>query len=114
MSEEVFYVLLQDDEYRDISKSECSSESDMNVDILSSSEQSVNSDDVNVSGIQSGTWMKLGTFPFTGKSDLNVYTENTNNPLEYFWVVTSEIVKLISRDINWYVYQFLENTGNLN
>jgi hypothetical protein len=47
----------------------------MNVDILSSSEQSVNSDD-NVSGIQSGTRMKLGTFPFTAKCDLNVDTEN--------------------------------------
>jgi hypothetical protein len=38
-----------------------------------------------VSGIQSGTGMKLGAFPFTGKSD----TENTNNPLN-----TSELLHL--------------------
>jgi hypothetical protein len=64
--------------YSDISESECSSESDINVDILSNSKQSVNSDD-DVSGIQSGTRTRLGTLPFTGKTDI----DTTNNPLEY-------------------------------
>jgi hypothetical protein len=43
--EEVFYKLLQENEYSDISESEYSSDCEINVKISSGGEQSVNSDE---------------------------------------------------------------------
>jgi hypothetical protein len=43
--EEVFYELLQENEYNDISESDCSSDSEINVKILSGGKQSVSFDE---------------------------------------------------------------------
>jgi hypothetical protein len=87
--EEVLYELLQENQCSDISESECSSNSEINVKILSCGEQSVNSDEEeNVSdssSMQHGIWTKSGCerphFPFTGKTGINVDLECLSNPL---------------------------------
>jgi hypothetical protein len=61
--------LLQNNE-RNISKSECSSNNDMYVKISSTSKQSVSSDD--------------GHFLFSYKTGLNAHLDDSNNSLEYF------------------------------
>jgi hypothetical protein len=65
--------------------------SDINANISSSSQQSVRSNEEDVSdnsGMQHGTWTKLGAgqphFPFSGKPGLNVGFKDPTNPLEYF------------------------------
>jgi hypothetical protein len=60
--EEILCKLLQDTKSKDISDSECSGDSDMNVKILSTSEYSVSPDDEDrVSDIQNGTQTKFST-----------------------------------------------------
>jgi hypothetical protein len=88
--EKVLYEVLQKNEYSDISESEYSSDSKINVKILSCGEQSVSSvEEENVndnSSMRHGIWAKSGTerrFPFTGKSGVNVDLEDPRNPLEY-------------------------------
>jgi hypothetical protein len=84
--------MLQENKYSDISKSEYSSNSEINVKILSFGEQSVSSvEEENVSDnsiMQHGVWAKSGAerphFPFTGKSGINVDLEDRINPLVYF------------------------------
>jgi hypothetical protein len=71
----VFYELLQENDYSGTSESEytCSSDSEINVNILSGGEQSVSSDEAeNVSdnsSMQHGIWAKSCAeqlcFPFT-------------------------------------------------
>jgi hypothetical protein len=73
--DEVFYELLQENQYGDISESEYSSDSEIYVKILSGGEQSVSFNEAeNVSdnsSIQPDIWANLGAevthFPFTGK-----------------------------------------------
>jgi hypothetical protein len=65
-----------------------SSDSEINVKILSSGEQSVSSDEEeNVSdssSMQHSIWLKSGAeqphFPFTGKPGINVELEDPSNP----------------------------------
>jgi hypothetical protein len=71
--EEVLHVLLQENEYSDISESEYDSDSEINVEISSCDEQSVSFEEENVgdnSSMQHGTWTRSGDerphFPFTG------------------------------------------------
>jgi hypothetical protein len=86
--EEVFYELLQENEYSDISESEYSSDCEINVKILSGAEQSVSSDGAenvsDCSSVQSDVWGNSGAeaprFPFTGKPGINVDLENPRNP----------------------------------
>jgi hypothetical protein len=49
LSDEVFYELLQENECSDISESEYSSDNEINVNISSSGEQSVSSDEQRIS-----------------------------------------------------------------
>jgi hypothetical protein len=80
VSDEMLCELLQENEYNDISESECSSDSDINVKILSCGEQSVSSDEEgNVSddsSMKHGIWAKSGdeqpSFPFTGKHGIHI------------------------------------------
>jgi hypothetical protein len=78
---------LQDNEYNDISQSEYSNDSDINVKISSCGEQSENSEEENISdnsSMQHGIWAKSGAerlrFPFTGKHGRNFYLEVPSNP----------------------------------
>jgi hypothetical protein len=62
VTDEVFYELLQENEYSTISKSECSSDSEINVKMYSC-EQSVSSDEeenVSDSSVHHGMWAKSG------------------------------------------------------
>jgi hypothetical protein len=75
--------LLQNNEYSDISESDYSSDSEINVKLLSCSEQSVSSDEEeNVSdnsSVKDGIWAKSGAeqhSPFTGKLGINVDAED--------------------------------------
>jgi hypothetical protein len=122
VSDEVSYELLQENEYRDISESEYSCDSEINVKILSCSEQSISSDEEeNVSdnsNMQHGIWAELGAeqphFPFTGKPGINVDLEDPSNPLVYFELCcTPEIAEVIAGETNQYANKFLENTPNL-
>jgi hypothetical protein len=119
--EEVFYELLQENDYSDISESVYSSDSGINVKILSCGEQSVSSDEENAndkSSMEHGTWAKSGVerprFPFTGKPGMNVDLKDPSNPLEYFELFcTLEIAEVIARVIHWCARKFVENMPNL-
>jgi hypothetical protein len=109
MINEVLYVMLQENEYSDISGSKYSSDSEINVKILSCGGKSVSSDEVESvsdnSRMQHGIWTKSGTdcpcFPFTGKPGINVYLEDHSNPLEHFDLLcTPEIAEIIARETN--------------
>jgi hypothetical protein len=68
--------------------------------------------------MQHGAWTKLGAerpcFPFNGKPGLNVDLEDPIIQLDYFELcVTPEIAELISKEINRFAQQFLENAPNL-
>jgi hypothetical protein len=85
--EEVFCELLQENEYSDISENECSSDSEINVKIVSGGEQSVSSDEAessNSSSIQPNIWVNSGAeypcFPFTGKPGINVIYKTPVTP----------------------------------
>jgi hypothetical protein len=92
VSDEVFYELLQENVYTDISESEYSSYSEIDVKTSSGGEQSVSSDEAeNVSNnsiMQPDVWVNAGAeqpcFPFTGKPGINVDLEDPSNTLEYF------------------------------
>jgi hypothetical protein len=80
----------------------------------SGDKDSVNDD----SNMQHETWTKVGVeqplFPFSDIPSLNVDLEDPNNLLDYFELfITPELPKLISRETNRYVEQFLESTSNL-
>jgi hypothetical protein len=115
----VFYELLQKNEYSDISDSEYSSDSEINVKISSGCEQSVSSDEAenisNNSSMQPDVWANSGAerprFPFTGKPGINVDLED---PLEYFELFsTPNIAEITARETNRYAQTFLENMPNL-
>jgi hypothetical protein len=115
VSDKVLYKLLQHNEYRDISGSEYSSNSEINVKIWSCCEQSVNSDDEeNVSdnsSMQHDKQAKSGAqrpqFPFTHKPGINVDLEDPSNPLEYFELFcTPEIADIIATETNQYATFF--------
>jgi hypothetical protein len=112
----VFYELLQENEYSDISESE------INVKILSGGEQSVSSDEAdNVSKnscMHPDIWENSGAerscFPFTGKPGINVDLEDSSNLLEYFELFcTPAFEEVIARETNLYAQKFVENTPNL-
>jgi hypothetical protein len=120
--DEVFCELLQENEYSDISESEYSSDSEINVKILSGGEQSVSSDEAenvrNSRSMQADVWANSDAvrprFPFTGKPGINVDLEDPSNFLEYLELFcTPEIVEVIARETNPYAQTFLENTPNL-
>jgi hypothetical protein len=89
--EDKLYELFQENEYSDISHSEYSSDSEINVKISSSGEQSANTDEgqnaSNNSSMQPELWVNSGAewprFPFTDKPGINVDSED-HVPLEYF------------------------------
>jgi hypothetical protein len=94
----------------------------MNVGMSSCNEQTANSyDDDNAnnnSDMQHDTRTSVGIerlcFPFSGKHGINVDLEDRNNPLEYFELfITPESARLISRETNWHIQQFLENNSDL-
>jgi hypothetical protein len=114
---ELLCELLQENGCSDVSASECSSDSEINVKISSYCEQSVNSDEEeNVSdnsSIQHGIWTKSRPgkthFPFTGKPGLNIDIGDTSNPLVYFELsYTPEITELIARETNQFTQKLLE------
>jgi hypothetical protein len=86
--EKLLYELLQENGCSDMSVSECSSDSEINVKISSCCEQSVSSDEEeNVSdnsSIQHGIWTKSGSgrrcFPFTAKPGLMLIYETPVTP----------------------------------
>jgi hypothetical protein len=117
------YELLQENKYIDISESGCSSDSAINVKILSGGEQSVSSDQAenvsNNSSMQPDVWANSSTkrpcFPSTGKSGINVDLKDRSNALEYFEsFCTPDIAGVISRPTNQCAKKFLENMPNLN
>jgi hypothetical protein len=89
--EAVWYELLKENWYSDISKSEYSSDSEINVKICHVLKQSVSSDkEENVSdnssmqhGIETKSGAKWPRFPFTGKPGINVDLQDPSKPLEY-------------------------------
>jgi hypothetical protein len=94
---------------RDISESQYSSDSEINVKILSCDKQTVNSDEeenfASNSSMQHGIWAKSGAeeshFVFTGRPGINVDLENPSNPWEYFELFfIQEIVEVIARETN--------------
>jgi hypothetical protein len=100
-----------------------SSDSVINVKILSCDEQSVSSDkEENVSdkcNMQHGIWTKSGAewpcFPFTAKPGRNVDSEDPSNPLEYFELFcTPDIAEVMATEQNWCAQKFLEKVPNLN
>lgn len=118
----MFYDLLQENKYSDISESEYSSVSEINMKILSGGEQSVSSDEAenvsNNSSMQPDIWANSGAewpcFPFTGKPGINVDLEDPNNTLENFELFCiPDIAEVITREKNRYAQKFLENTANL-
>jgi hypothetical protein len=120
--EEVLYELLQKNEYSNISESNYSSDSEINVKILSYVVQSVSfEEEENVSdnsSMQHGIWAKSVAerpcFPFIGKPGIIVDLEDPRNPLEYFELFcTSEIAEVIAKETNRYANKFLENMPNL-
>jgi hypothetical protein len=80
VSDEVFYELLEENEYSDISESEYSTDSKINVKILSGDEQSVSSDEAknisDSSSMQPDVWSNSGAqqphLPFIGKHGINI------------------------------------------
>jgi hypothetical protein len=89
-SDKVLYELLQEDECSNVSESEYSRGSEINVKILSCGERSVSSDEeenVSDSSMQHDIWAKsvaeVPHFPFTGKPSINVDLEYPSNALEY-------------------------------
>jgi hypothetical protein len=102
----VFYEPLQENEYSDISDSEYSSDSEINVNILSGDEQSVSSDGSenvsNNSSMQPDIWAnscaEQPCFPFTDKPGINVDSEDPSIPLEYFELFCMpDIAKVIEK-----------------
>jgi hypothetical protein len=83
--EQVFYELLQENEYSGTLESEYSSDSEINVNFKLGGEQSVSSDEAeNVSdnsGMQLDVWANSDTewniFPFTGKPGIKVDLEDS-------------------------------------
>jgi hypothetical protein len=68
--------------------------------------------------MQQGAWTKLGAerscFPFSGKCGLNVDLEDPINQFKYFELcITPEIAGLISKVINRFAQQLVENAPNL-
>jgi hypothetical protein len=121
---DVFYELLQGNEYEysDISESEYSSDSEINVNILSGGEQNASSDEVESvsdnSSMQPDIWTNSGAerprFKFTGKPGINVDLEDPSKPLEYFELFcTPDIGEVMAGETNRYTQTFLENTPNL-
>jgi hypothetical protein len=116
--EVVIYELLQENEYSDISESEYSSDSEINVKISSCGEQSVSSEEENDSdnsSMQHGIWAKLGAgqpyFPFTGKPGINVELEDPSKPLEYFELFsTPDIAEVTARETNRYAQKWVKNS----
>jgi hypothetical protein len=97
-------------EYSDISESEYSSDSEINVNISSGGVQNVS----DISSMQPDVWANLGAerpcSPFTGKPGINVDLEDPSNPLEYFELFcTPDIAEVIARETNQYAQFFLEN-----
>nr|CAD7575868.1 unnamed protein product [Timema californicum] len=121
LSDKELNDLLHDNELSDISESECSSDSETNVEISSGSDNDSEEDVIGEDGdcnIHHGTWTKVGTerprFPFSGQPGLKVQLENPDDPLEYFELfITPEIAEMISTESNRYAQQFLENSPNL-
>jgi hypothetical protein len=116
--EVVLYELLKENEYIDISESEYSSDSEINMKVPSDGEQAVSSDQAeNIndnSSLQPDVWPNSGSerprFPFTGKAGINVDVEVPSNPLEYFELLcTSDTAEVIARETNRYAQKFLEN-----
>jgi hypothetical protein len=91
---------LQESEYSDISECECSSDSEINVKILSYRGQSVSSDEKDVSdnsSMQHGICTKSGAkqprFPFTGKPSKNVDLKDPSEPLEQSEFFVDQILR---------------------
>jgi hypothetical protein len=91
VSDDVVYELLQENGYSGISKSEYSSDSEINVEISLGGGQSVSSDETENVSDNSSMQLDVGEisgteqphFPFTGKPGINVDLEDHSNPLEY-------------------------------
>jgi hypothetical protein len=103
----------------DISESENSSDSEINVKFSSICEQSVSSDEAenirDSSTMHPDIWANSGAelprFPFICKPGINVDLEDPSNPLEYFELFhIPDIAEVIAREINRYAQKFLENT----
>jgi hypothetical protein len=105
--EVVFYELLQENEYNDISESMCSTDTEIYVKIVSYDEQSVSSDEENMndtSSMQHGICAMSGAkrphFPFTGKPGINVDLEDPIYPPGIFRFVLYTIICGSNNQIN--------------
>jgi hypothetical protein len=107
--EEVFYELLQENEYSEFSDSE------INVKISSGGEQSVSFDEAeNISDnncIQPDVWANSGAerscFPFLSKPGINVDLQDPSNSLEYSELFfTPDIAEVIARETNRHAQTF--------
>jgi hypothetical protein len=88
VSNEMFLELLQKNELSDISQSGYSSDSEINVKLLSHGEPSVSSNEAEYvshnKSMQPDVWTNSGAqqprFPFTGKPGINVDSKDPSNP----------------------------------
>jgi hypothetical protein len=106
---------LQENVYSDISESKYSSDSEINVKIISCDVQSVISDEKeNVSdnsSTQHGIWAEIGAeqphLIFTGKLGINVDLEDHSKLVEYFELFcTPEIAEVIAGESNQHAQIF--------
>jgi hypothetical protein len=89
---QVFYELLQENEYSDISEGKYNSDSEINVKISLGGEQGGSSDEAenvsNSSSMRPDVWANSGAewphFSFTGKPCINADLEDPSSPQEYF------------------------------
>jgi hypothetical protein len=103
VSVEMLFELLQENEYCDVSENKYTSDSEIEVKILSSGEQSVISDEKEIvsdnSSMQNGMWADTGA-----EQPHLLFTE-------LFYV--PEIAEIIAEESNWYAQKFLESTPGL-